>query len=116
MLGKGAFGLVSLVRSVLTGELVAMKTIDKSKLYTQNLKKTVEHEIRILKLLRHERIIGLYEVIEVSHAPRPCAPADPPFVLAFFDPSLPQTPPRSRRHARSTSSWSIRTAATCRST
>ena len=29
---------------VLTGELVAMKTIDRSKLYTQNLKKTVEHE------------------------------------------------------------------------
>ena len=90
VLGKGAFGLVSLVRSVrtgealthparcrlqpyvpeaaasprvvqaaspcqaltscrcalqvLTGELVAMKTIDRSKLYTQNLKKTVEHE------------------------------------------------------------------------
>ena len=42
-LGKGAFGLVSLVRSVLTGELVAMKTIDRSKLYTQNLKKTVAH-------------------------------------------------------------------------
>ena len=29
---------------VLTGELVAMKTIDRRKLYTQNLKKTVEHE------------------------------------------------------------------------
>jgi hypothetical protein len=29
---------------VLTGELVAMKTIDRSKLYTQNLKKTVGHE------------------------------------------------------------------------
>jgi len=50
-LGKGAFGLVSLVRSVLTGELVAMKTIDRSKLYTQNLKKTVAHEIRILLTL-----------------------------------------------------------------
>ena len=50
-LGKGAFGLVSLVRSVLTGELVAMKTIDRSKLYTQNLKKTVAHQIRILLTL-----------------------------------------------------------------
>ena len=48
VLGKGAFGLVSLVRSVLSGELVAMKTIDRSKLYTANLKKTVAHESRIL--------------------------------------------------------------------
>ena len=39
-LGKGAFGLVTLVRSQLTGELAAMKTIDRSKLYTENLKKT----------------------------------------------------------------------------
>jgi len=68
VLGKGAFGLVSLVRSVLTGELVAMKTIDRSKLYTHNLKKTVEQEIRILKLLRHERIISLYEIIETPRA------------------------------------------------
>ena len=67
-LGKGAFGLVSLVRSVLTGELVAMKTIDRSKLYTQNLKKTVEHEIRILKLLRHQSVISLYEIIETPRA------------------------------------------------
>ena len=68
VLGKGAFGLVSLVRSVLTGELVAMKTIDRAKLYTENLKKTVEHEIKILKRLRHEKIIGLYEVIETPRA------------------------------------------------
>ena len=68
VLGKGAFGLVSLVRSVLTGELVAMKTIDRAKLYTENLKKTVEHEIKILKRLRHERIIALYEVIETPRA------------------------------------------------
>ena len=49
VIGKGAFGSVSLVTSVLTGEHAAMKTIDRSKLYTTNLKKTVEHEIRILK-------------------------------------------------------------------
>ena len=55
VLGKGAFGLVSLARSVVTGELVAMKTVDKAKLTSENLKKTVEHEIRILKRLRHGR-------------------------------------------------------------
>ena len=66
VLGKGAFGLVSLARSVVTGELVAMKTVDKAKLTSENLKKTVEHEIRILKKLRHKRIVKLYEVIETS--------------------------------------------------
>ena len=87
-LGKGAFGLVTLVRSQLTGELAAMKTIDRSKLYTENLKKTVEHEIKILKRLKHERIIRLYEVRDArmsrpepatrhrptTHAPHPTPP------------------------------------------
>ena len=43
VLGKGAFGVVSLVRSVTTGETVAMKTIDRSKLHSENAKKTVRH-------------------------------------------------------------------------
>lgn len=51
VLGKGAFGLVSLARSVVTGELVAMKTVDKAKLTSENLKKTVEHEVRHLHTL-----------------------------------------------------------------
>ncbi|KAL1508744.1 hypothetical protein AB1Y20_004839 [Prymnesium parvum] len=66
VLGKGAFGVVSLVRSVLTGEAVAMKTIDRSKLHSENAKKTVEHEIRILKRLKHGNIVRLLEVIETS--------------------------------------------------
>jgi len=68
VIGKGAFGLVSLARSVVTGEMVAMKTIDRAKLHSENLKKTVEHEIRILKRLKHRRIVRLYEVIETPRA------------------------------------------------
>ena len=68
VIGKGAFGLVSLCRSVLTGELVAMKTIERAKLHNENLKKTVEHEIRILKRLRHRRIVRLFEVIETPRS------------------------------------------------
>jgi 5'-AMP-activated protein kinase catalytic alpha subunit len=68
VLGKGAFGLVSLARSVVTGELVAMKTVDKSKLTNENLRKTVEHEIRILKKLKHKRIVRLYEVIDTPRS------------------------------------------------
>ena len=68
VLGKGAFGLVSLARSVVTGELVAMKTIDRAKLHSENLKKTVEHEIRILKRLKNKHIVRLYEVIETPRS------------------------------------------------
>lgn len=45
-----------------------MKTVDKAKLTSENLKKTVEHEIRILKRLRHTRIVRLYEVIETPRS------------------------------------------------
>ena len=64
VLGKGAFGCVTLVRSVLTGELAAIKTIDRAKLSTPNLKKTVEQEIRSLKRLNHHGVVRLVEVVE----------------------------------------------------
>jgi len=92
-LGKGAFGLVTLVRSQLTGELAAMKTIDRSKLYTENLKKTVEHEIKILKRLKHERIIRLYEVGE-RHGTG--ARRTPPATRHRPTTHTPRTPPRLR--------------------
>ena len=68
VLGKGAFGLVTLARSVVTGELVAMKTIDRAKLHSENLKKAVEHEIRILKRLAHRHIVKLLEVFETPRS------------------------------------------------
>lgn len=99
-LGKGAFGMVSLSSSLLTGEAsliaslissfcphvthacdtpripytspdscsiwqaVAIKTIDRTKLFSNNLKKTVENEIRVLKRLRHPGAVRLFEVID----------------------------------------------------
>ena len=44
MLGKGSFGLVTLMRSVATSELVAMKTIERSRLHAKQLRKSVEVE------------------------------------------------------------------------
>ena len=67
-LGKGAFGLVTLMRSVVTGELVAMKTIQRDRLCSDLLRKTVEREIRILKAVRHGGIVRLLEVIETPQA------------------------------------------------
>lgn len=68
VVGKGAFGLVSLARSIVTGELVAMKTIDRAKLHSENLKKAVEHEIRILKKIKHQSVVKLYEVFETPRS------------------------------------------------
>ena len=67
-LGKGAFGSVALVTSSVTNERAAMKTIDRSKLFTAALKKTVEQEVRILKRLNHDGVIRLFEVIETPRA------------------------------------------------
>lgn len=67
-LGKGAFGLVTLMKSVVTGELVAMKTIQRDRLCSDLLRKTVEREIRILKAVRHGGIVRLLEVIETPEA------------------------------------------------
>ena len=68
VLGKGAFGLVSLMRSVLTGELVAMKTIEKARLQSDYLRRSVSREIKILKALRHRGVVELYEVVETPES------------------------------------------------
>jgi serine/threonine protein kinase len=67
-LGRGSFGSVALVTSSVTNERAAMKTIDRAKLFTAALKKTVEQEVRILKKLRHDGIVKLFEVIETPRA------------------------------------------------
>lgn len=67
-LGRGAFGSVALVTSSVTNERAAMKTIDRAKLFTAALKKTVEQEVRILKKLHHDGIVKLFEVIETPRA------------------------------------------------
>ncbi|EOD03914.1 hypothetical protein EMIHUDRAFT_54168, partial [Emiliania huxleyi CCMP1516] len=67
-LGRGAFGSVSLVVSLLTRQRAAMKTIDRSKLHTPALRRTVEQEVRVLKRLRHAGVARLFEVISTPRA------------------------------------------------
>ena len=63
-LGKGTFGLVRLGTHILTGEKVAIKILEKSKILEEADKNRIEKEIKILKILRHNNIIQLYCVIQ----------------------------------------------------
>jgi len=64
LLGKGAFGKVSLGMHKLTGKLVAVKSLKKQYLEDEASKKKVMQEISILKRLRHPNVIRLYESFE----------------------------------------------------
>ncbi|KAI9006042.1 kinase-like domain-containing protein [Gaertneriomyces semiglobifer] len=61
--GEGNFAKVKLATHTLTGEKVAVKIIDKSKLDKTTAKKLFR-EVRIMKLLNHPHIVRLYEVID----------------------------------------------------
>ena len=63
-LGEGAYGKVKLAVHRMTGEKVAVKTFEKSKLTEAQAQKRVAREVRILKALIHPHIIRLYEVVE----------------------------------------------------
>ena len=63
-LGQGTFGKVVLGIHDLTGEKVAIKILDKEKILKNSDKKRLEREIKILKIMRHNNIVHLYNIIE----------------------------------------------------
>ena len=64
LIGKGAFGKVTLGIHKLTGKYVAIKTIDKSYMRDEYSKRKVFQEVYILKKIRHSCVIRLLEVFE----------------------------------------------------
>ena len=73
-IGEGAFAKVKLARHIITGEKVAIKILNKEKMFQKkssssndefnsNMTK-IRKEINILRRLRHKNIIQLYEIIE----------------------------------------------------
>jgi len=68
-LGKGSFGKVKLVKDRETGELFAMKVLNKSvlkkkRMGSRNMMQDVEDEIRVMKMLDHPRLVRIYEVMD----------------------------------------------------
>ena len=64
-LGKGSFGAVYKVRHSLTEQYYAMKTLQRQTKFS-NLRASdeIKAEINIMKDLKHENIVTLYEVID----------------------------------------------------
>lgn len=65
-IGKGNFAVVKLAKHHITKTEVAIKIIDKSQLDENNLKK-MYREVTILKMLSHQHIIKLYQVMETKN-------------------------------------------------
>jgi len=66
-LGEGSTGKVKLAIHKDTGEKVAIKIINKKILtHKPQLKKKVEREIAVMKLIRHRHIIRLYDVLQTK--------------------------------------------------
>ena len=63
-LGEGTFGIVVLGTHQITGEKVAVKILDKEKILQETDKSRLEREIKILKNMRHNNIVHLYDVKE----------------------------------------------------
>ncbi|KAK4419837.1 CBL-interacting serine/threonine-protein kinase [Sesamum alatum] len=64
LLGCGAFAKVYHAREIATGQSVAVKVIQKSRLNNDaNLMANIEREISIMSRLRHPNIVKLYEVL-----------------------------------------------------
>ena len=66
MLGRGAFGKVSLGMHKLTRKLIAIKCINKEYLSEEKQRVKIMHEVGILLQLRHSSVVKLYETFETS--------------------------------------------------
>ena len=64
VIGKGSFGVVYLGIHLLTGQNVAIKTIEKRHMQDEHSKRKVLQEISIIKNLNHTNIVKLFEVFE----------------------------------------------------
>ena len=64
-LGEGHYAVVKSARHVFTGERVAVKVIDKTKLDAATRVQMMQ-EVRLMKLVQHPHVVRLYEVIDTQ--------------------------------------------------
>ncbi|VFQ91014.1 unnamed protein product [Cuscuta campestris] len=63
LLGQGTFAKVYHARNLKTGTSVAIKIIDKEKIFKGGMMEQITREISVMKMVRHPNIVQLYEVM-----------------------------------------------------
>merc|ERR1712137_990874 len=63
LLGQGTFGRVHHARDLRTGMNVAIKIIDKEKVFKVGMIEQIKREISVMRLIRHPNVVELYEVM-----------------------------------------------------
>lgn len=63
LLGQGTFAKVYHARNIETSQSVAIKVINKDKIFKVGLMEQIKREISVMKLVRHPNIVQLYEVM-----------------------------------------------------
>ncbi|KAL5989693.1 CBL-interacting serine/threonine-protein kinase 20 [Asimina triloba] len=63
MLGQGTFAKVYLAKSIDSGHIVALKVIDKEKVFKVGMMEQIKREIAVMRLVRHPNIVQLHEVM-----------------------------------------------------
>ncbi|CAN1283641.1 CBL-interacting serine/threonine-protein kinase 20 [Linum perenne] len=63
LLGKGNFAKVYHARNIQTGQNVAIKVIDKSKIPAGMTSDQIKREISVMRLVRHPNVVHLFEVM-----------------------------------------------------
>ena len=66
VIGEGTFGVVKLGEVKSTGEMVAIKILEKKKMASQDDKERVEREIEILNKINHINVIKIIKIIKDS--------------------------------------------------
>jgi len=67
VLGKGAFGKVNLCVHKLSEQLVAVKSLHKQYLESEDNNSKLQNEISLLKMLMHKNVMRLYETFPNDH-------------------------------------------------
>jgi 5'-AMP-activated protein kinase, catalytic alpha subunit len=65
-LGKGSFSKVKEAVHIISGELVAIKVLDKAMIAKEEDLNRIKREIKILKVANHPNLISLYEIMETD--------------------------------------------------
>ncbi|CAL0324642.1 unnamed protein product [Lupinus luteus] len=63
LLGQGTFAKVYHARNIITGMSVAIKMIDKDKVFSVGMIEQIKREISVMRLIKHPNVVELYEVM-----------------------------------------------------